>query len=236
LRRPGFSLLESLICLSLFLFIFLSALQIFTITRDQFGKLRDKHESEQAVLTALEKIRLDLQESGRGLTIPSRLGLLTTLEAGGGHMTLIQADSEYSTPTNLAAGQNRITLSRAPDLRKNHRLCLFNRTQGEVREVLRIQGKDCILKEPLQYSYSAENTTLIKLKKTAYYLDANNHILRRKVNAAPAQPMLEDTAVFLPEFNPGSNLIRIQLSLIKKKENIYVMSFYPKNISLAGQM
>lgn len=234
LRRHGFSLLESLICMSLFLFIFTAALQFFKISRHQFEKLRIKHESDEAIFTALEKFRLDLQETGRGLVLPQHLGLLTFVEIDDGILTLIQADAPYQTSFNLSAGQTRITLNRTSGLRRNHKLCFFNRAQGEIRKVLRIEGKDCILQNPIQYAYSAADISIIQLKEIAYYLDERRETLRRKVNSAPAQPLLEDTAFFLPEYDAAANLGRIQLALIYKEEKIYALSFFSKNSALAG--
>ncbi len=233
MKRQGFSLLESLICMSLFLFIFTAALQFFKISRHQFEKLRTKHETGQAVSAALEKIRLDLQETGRGLVLPQHAGLLTCVEINNGILTLIQTGTSYQTSSNLTAGQTRITLNRTSGLRRNHKLCFFNRVQGEIQEVLRTEGKDCILQNPIQSAYFAADVSIVQLKEIAYYLDERRHILRRKVNNAPAQPLLEDTAFFLPEYEAASNLVKIQLALIYKEEKIYALSIFPKNTALA---
>lgn len=233
MRRPGFSLLESLICMSLFLFVFTAAVQFFSMSRDQFEKLRAKHETDEAVLTALEKIKLDLQETGRGLVIPQHAGLLTCVEIDSRILTLIQPDASYQTSSNLTAGQTRITLNRTSELRRNHKLCIFDRVRGEIRKVLRTDGKDCILENPIQYAYSAADVSIIQLKEIVYYLDERRYILRRKVNNAPAQPLLENTAFFLPEYDAASNLVKIRLSLIYKEEKIYALSIYPKNTALA---
>jgi type II secretory pathway pseudopilin PulG len=233
LRRPGFSLLESLICMSLFLFIFMAAVQFFSMSRDQFEKLRNGHETGQAVSTALEKIRLDLQETGRGLVMPQHFDLMTCIDVDDGSLALIQRDTSYRASFNLTNGQTRVTLNRTSGLRRNHKLCFFNRVQGEIRTVLRIEGKDCILQNPIQYGYSAGDVSIIQLKEINYYLDERSHILRRKVNNAPAQPLLEDTAFFLPEYDAASNLAKIRLALIYKEEKIYALSIYPKNTSLS---
>jgi hypothetical protein len=219
--------------MSLFLFVFTAAVQFFSMSRDQFEKLRAKHKSDEAVLTALEKIKLDLQETGRRLVIPQRAGLLTCMEIDSGVLTLIHTDASYQTSSNLTAGQTRITLNRTSGLRRNHKLIFFDRVQGEIRKVLRTDGKDCILENPIQYTYSAADVSIIQLKEIAYYLDERRHILRRKVNNAPAQPLLENTAFFLPEYDAASNLVKIRLSLIYKEENIHALSIYPKNTALA---
>lgn len=232
-RQKGFSLLESLISLGLFLFITTASLQFSVITRQQFDKLRKAQEEQEAVLTALAKIRLDIQEAGRGLKTPGALGLLTALETAGGRMTLLHGESGYQIPAGLTAGQTRITLSATTGLSKNRRLCVFSRNRGEIREILRIQGKDCILKNPLLHSYSAAGSDVVPLKEIVYYLDARTSVLRRKVNSAPAQPLLEDAALFIPEFDSEANLVQVRLSLLNKEEKIYEIFFYPKNTTPA---
>ena len=231
--KRGFSLLECLVSMSLFLFVLTASVQFYLITRNQFIKLKDAREEQEAVAASLEKIRMDLREAGRGLKTPVLLGLLSCLETDGGKMTLVQSQSFHAARSDLFAGQTRIPLLSTTALRKNRRVCIFNRTHGEMREILRIEGKDCILKNPLQHPYPAAEVSAVQIKKIAYYLDTGRNILRRKVNAAPAQPLLENTSLFLPEFNMQKNLVRIRLALMNKEEKIHETSFYPKNTSFS---
>ena len=60
----GFSLIESLISLSLFLIIVLTCFELFGITRDTFLKLKNNEEAREAVLAALDKIRTDILAGG----------------------------------------------------------------------------------------------------------------------------------------------------------------------------
>jgi type II secretory pathway pseudopilin PulG len=76
--EAGFSLIESLLSLSLFLIIFLSSLEFFGFTRDIFLKLKTKQEVKEAALATLDKMRFDLLKAGLGLQQPISLGVCLT--------------------------------------------------------------------------------------------------------------------------------------------------------------
>ena len=70
--KKGFSLIECLISLSLFLIIVLACLEFFGKTRNIFFKLKENKEAREGVLAALGKIRTDLNQGGAGLIDPAQ--------------------------------------------------------------------------------------------------------------------------------------------------------------------
>ncbi|MFB0564512.1 MAG: hypothetical protein ACETWK_02400, partial [Candidatus Aminicenantaceae bacterium] len=59
------------------------------------------------------------------------------------------------------------------------------------------------------------------------------HILRRKVNNSPSQPLLEDVISFEIIYGGTLHTINLSLALKSEKETRYEMSVFPKNVALA---
>ncbi|MEW5901113.1 MAG: prepilin-type N-terminal cleavage/methylation domain-containing protein [Acidobacteriota bacterium] len=69
MEKNGFSLLETLIALALSLLVLLAAFEFLGITRSLFFKLKKAQEQNQAIQTALIKLRIDLLRAGFGLEV-----------------------------------------------------------------------------------------------------------------------------------------------------------------------
>ena len=60
--------------------------------------------------------------------------------------------------------------------------------------------------------------------------------MRRKVNASPAQPLLEDVASFEFEYSKDDNLVRLNLALKAEEEKKYETIVFPKNVAMAPNL
>lgn len=235
-KKPnqGFSLIESLISLTLFLLLVLSSLEFFVLARDHFFQLKDDQEANAAAYSALDKIRKDILEAGLGLLIPSHLGVLEPLSEKNGALILLSKEKKFSLLENLTSGQPDIPLQNAKYIKKNRELCVFSPFNGEVKSVSTEGQEYLALSAPLDFSYSRENTSVALLKKVSFFLDEDKHILRRRVNNGPAQPLLEDIASFGFVYEKASNLVKLSLSLKTNKEKMHEISVFPKNTALVS--
>ncbi len=231
--QNGFSLIECLISLSLFLIIVLSCLEFFTRTRNLFFKLKEKEEDREAVLAALDKIRTDLHKGGAGLSDPVRLGILEGISEDSGTLIILSKEKELSLCNNLVEGQTRILLESTSGLKKGREICIFDSLNGEVLSISSVDEESIVLSSPLNFSFIKEKASIILVKKISFYLDEKKPILRRKVNSSPAQPLLEDTASFDFDRDKAANLVKLRLQLKTKEEKFYEISVFPKNAALA---
>ncbi len=69
-RTAGFSLIESLTALTLFLFIILAGIEIFGSARRTLALLEEAQSDEESVAAALDRIRSDVRRAGCGLSGP----------------------------------------------------------------------------------------------------------------------------------------------------------------------
>ncbi len=222
-----------MIALGLSLLVVVAAFEFLGITRSLFSKVKDAQENSQAVQAALLKLRIDLIRAGFGLAEPLRAGVIEGIEIGQNSFTVLSLDDALILAADVVSGEKRIPLDKVSGLSRGRRVCLAEEDRAEAHTVSALDGHAVILTEPLETSYSAAAGRLLLLEEVRYYLDAGSGNLRRKVNASPAQPMLDDTSFFVPLYERETNLFRIRLASNASQERIYEFSIFPKNLGLS---
>lgn len=232
--EAGFSLIESLLSLFLYLIIVLSSLEFFGFTRNIFLKLKTKQEVKEAALATLDKMRFDLLKAGLGLQQPISLGVLDGITESEDTLIIISKEKTFTPLGDLAAGQTIIQFSSTSKLKKGRKVCVFDSTKGEVKSISSVDKESIVLSSPLNFSSLKEETSVFLLREVSFFLDKNKHILRRKVNTSSAQPLLEEVGLFDFHYEKATNLVRLSLSFATNKEKAYETSVFPKNIALAS--
>jgi type II secretory pathway pseudopilin PulG len=231
--EKGFSLIESLLSLSLFLVIVLSSLEVFGWTRTIFFKVKNKEEAKEAAQAALDKMRTDILAGGSGLIHPIHLGILEGISESEGTLTILSKEEVLTSAGDLVTGQTRIELDSTSSLKKGRDICIFDSLKGEIKSISSVEKGSIILSSALESSYSRDRTSLFLLQKVSLFLDEKTDVLRRKVNSSPAQPLAEDTAFFSFDYDRASSLVRLRLSLEPNKEKYYETTVFAKNVALA---
>lgn len=231
--RKGFSLIESLISLTLCSILVLGSLEFFNLAKVHYFKLKEEHEIHEAVFAALNKMRIDFEEAGYGLLSPVQLGVCSGIIEEGGKITVLSREVNLILSQNLVSGQTRIELPMTSDIKKNRKLCIHDSSRGEILTISSVDAQGIILSSPLSYAYSYQNSTLSLLKTTTYYLDEASKIIRRKVNTSSPQPLLDDTQSLDWSYDETTNLVQISLVLIDREDIRYEISILPKNLELA---
>jgi len=229
--RRGFSLLESLISLTVFCIVILAGFESFGTARYVFFKLRDAQESRMAALAALERIRADILQAGLGLDAPLRLGLVEGIIADGDAGVFVSAETSVS----ISAGQAAVFAPNLVDFAAGRSVCVCAGAKGETAVIQGADGAGVTLSSPLAFDYPAGETRLILLRRVSIYLDAKTAVLRRKINASSAQPLLEGTASFAFEFERASSLAAVRFRLEIDREKIHEISAVAKNLALANK-
>jgi prepilin-type N-terminal cleavage/methylation domain-containing protein len=232
MKQRGFTLTEILIGLALTLFMFVAAFEFLGITKDLFTKLKDTEEDSQAAAAALEKLRIDLSQAGRGLAGPMRSASIAGLEVAGQTLILSLAEQAYPLANDVLAGQTLVPLVSVSGLGSQREVCLVEGGWSEIHTVAACGSGAVDLSEPLQASFSKTGGRLLLIEKISYFLDTSSGILRRRVNGGSAQPLLEGVEACDLSYDAAVNLAKASLSLKTSKERKYEISFFPKNIGL----
>lgn len=232
--QKGFSLIESSVALSIFLFVLLGAFQVYSSSQSHFTSLKQSQETTTCALAALDKMKTDILKSGLRLSTPAALGLLKPISKEDDILFFLSSDHCFFLEGSLIAGQTFIPLSSTQEIKEGNEICIFDDQKGEVVSILLIEENSVRLSSPLSNSYAAEETSIVLLKKICFYLDESRNILRRKVNSSPAQPLCEDVGDFYCAFDAFANLVEVKIILIPKPEKYHEIFIFPKNTALAA--
>jgi prepilin-type N-terminal cleavage/methylation domain-containing protein len=232
MRKKGFSLIELLISMTLFLIILISGVEFFAHTRGLFFKLKEAEEDSQAAYSALDRIRMDLVKGGCGLTEAMGLGLLAAVDAGPDRLTILSSEGPRSLGEDLGSGGALAILDTAEGIKKGDRVCFLEGLRGEVRGVSAVEGNALALDLPTEAGYSAASCRVLPIERVSYYLGTQDRVVRRQVNSSPAQPLIEDVGDFRYSYDLPSNLASVTIGISTHKEKIYGILVFPKNAGL----
>lgn len=233
-KKKGFSLIESLISLCLFSLILIFTVDVFSTTQSHFSQLKQEEENCMAVFSALDKMRLDIMEGGRDLITPIKLRLVEGIKVDEHSLIMLSKKTVFRPLQNLVSGQTKINSKSSSQAKKGQKICIHDGKKGEIKTISNLTSNTLILSSPLSYSYEQSETSLILLRQVSLYLDKKKNILRRKVNSAPAQPLLEEVNRFWFEYKKEKNLLSVGVSLNTDQEKKYEKTIFPKNEALAG--
>jgi len=229
----GFSLIESLISLSLSTIIVLACLEFFSHTRVLFTKIKEKFESTESIYFTFDRIRIDLQCGGQGLLTPINLGVLEPINISADQLAIFSREKKIELKDDLFPGQTHIQLEDIKGLKKNRILCIFDSQQGEMKNIAGVDSTGISLSTQLKNHYQLDSTTALLIRTISIYMDKESHILRRKINNSPAQPLLENTLKFKC-FYEGKKLIYFRIYMKNEEDKFYEINFVPKNSSFAS--
>ncbi len=233
MRDRGFTLVECLIGLALSLIVVTAGLGSFMRIQRDFLRLEEREVSGQAALTAVDRMRIDLLHAGLGLVEESRLGIVEPVLATETELRTVSLERTLAPAAEPGAGDTRLILVSAAGVAAGRAISLRAGTAGEVRTVVRVEGTAVVLDSPLAASYPSANATLSLLENVAFYVDARAGILRRRVNASAAQPLLEDVAAAAWSHDPETGLVRIRIELAVEGAHPHGTTVFLKNAALA---
>ena len=235
-HKRGISFIETLLSMTLFLFIIMGVLEVFSLSRDHFLEIKTSQEANTAAYSSLDKIKADLQQCGKGFTEISFLDIVSPLEVENNILTCRNVEKRFPLKNPLTAGQTRISLLDISDFKKGKELYFAGTAFGEIKTIVSVDSTGITLSSSLINSYTVDISELNLLNKISFYLDKNKKVLRRKVNSSPAQPLCEDVASFECFYSSDTNLVNIRLSLTQNPEKFYEISIFPKNTALYGSL
>ncbi|MGD0781374.1 MAG: hypothetical protein ABSA30_00795 [Candidatus Aminicenantales bacterium] len=232
-NRPGLTLFETLLSLVLFAGVVLGGFDFFARTRRLFFRLRTAQDTAERTQSALDKIRLDILEAGRGLSDPIRLEILQAVEQTSEGPVFRSSERAVALAKDATAGAFAIQVADGEDFSAGQEICLVDQSRAEIEVIRSADGPTIELTASVRADFPAADTTVILVRRVDYPWPAVDGVLRRKVNAASAQPLLEDVAAFRCEYDRSANLARIGIRPAADPENEYAVTIFPKNAALA---
>jgi type II secretory pathway pseudopilin PulG len=233
MKRPGFTLIEALIGMALSLLIMTAGLEFFILAEKSFLRLKAREEAGQSALAALDRIRIDLLHAGAGLAAETRLGLVAPVETAGEELRTASLERPLLLAADAQPGDTRLALVSSTGLAAGRRIVLRLKATGEVRTVARVEPGAVLIDAPLGRGYARSGSALSLLELVAYFRDGATGVLRRRANASPAQPLLENTAAAAWTFEEAGPLVRVRLELDIQGAHPHEATIFIKNLALA---
>jgi prepilin-type N-terminal cleavage/methylation domain-containing protein len=235
LRRRGFTLIECLVGLALSLVVVTAGLQFFGSAQKLFLRLKEREESGQAALSAVDRMRIDLLHAGRGLAEETALGLVVPVRASDAELRTVSLEKSLVLAADAAAGGSRLILESTADIAAGQAVSLRDGPTGEIRTIAAIEGATVVLDAPLGAGYAAATAVLALLENVVYFRDGTTRALRRRVNASPAQPLLDDTTSVSWSHDPEARLVTVRIEIAAEGATSYGTTVFLKNPALAGK-
>lgn len=233
MRRPGLTLLESLLGMALSLLVMAAGFEFFGLAHKVFARVKAGEEAAHGALAAVDRMRIDLLHAGRGLVAEMELGLVAAVEADAATLRAVSLERALDLAAEARPGDTRVLLASAADIVPGREIVFSDGLGGEVRAVAAIETGAVVLREPLAGAYSPATAALSLLDRVAYFLDAPAAVLRRRANASPAQPLLEGVAAAAWSHDPEARLVRLRLELTVEGAHPHEATVFLKNPSLA---
>jgi len=233
MRGRGFTLIECLLGLALSLFVITAGLEFYARAHKAFSRLKAREEAGQAALAALDRMRIDLLHAGRGLVPEIGLGLVEAAEATAGELRATSLERMLALAAGAGAGDTRLALVSTAGIAAGQRIALRDGAAGEVRTITGVEPGAVVVDAPLERGYPPASAVLSLLESVAYFLDGPSRVLRRRVNASPAQPLLEDTAAAAWALDPAALVVRIRIEPGTEGAHPHEATVFLKNPALA---
>ena len=232
MRERGFTLVECLMALAISTLVVCAALEFFTAAGKRFFALKEEEERRQDAMAALDKVRIDAIRAGQGLAVPVSLGLLEAVTQEEDGLSIVLEEGSYVLASGVAAGTTRVPLTRTTGLAAGREICLCGGIRGEVATITAVEPGNVTLANPLASGYEPSAPALL-LEKVRISFDAAQSVLRRKVNAGGAQPLLEGFGRVELRWDEAANLVRVALARTLEGGDVYEITICPKNPALA---
>lgn len=235
MSRRGFTLVECLVGLALSLVVVTAGLQFFGSAQMLFLRLKEREEAGQSALSAVDRMRIDLLHAGQGLAEETVLGLVVPVLASEAELRTVRLEKNLRLVADAAAGESRLLLESTADIAAGQAVSLRDGPTGETRTIAAIAGSAVVLDSPLGAGYAAATSVLALLESVAYFRDVTTRVLRRRVNASPAQPLLDDTASVSWSHDSEARLVTVRIEIAAEGATSYGTTVFLKNPALAGR-
>jgi prepilin-type N-terminal cleavage/methylation domain-containing protein len=231
--KAGFSLMESLIALTLFLVLFLAGIDVFSSARKTLAKLGEAQMTEENISAAIDRIRADVRNAGRGLAGPPGDEIAKSLEAVGDSLIIRSGEISAVLMADAAAGQNSLQVADGRSFPAGRTICIMDESKGEAAVIAEAGPNSLNLASPLGRAYGRVGTSIVLVREISIYMDAPRRVLRRKADSGTGQPLLEDARSFTFRIGPPYPVVDIAVSSWLGKGEIHGTSVHARNAALA---
>lgn len=211
--EKGISLVETIISLTLSLFILLLTSMFVDFVRKESSKEKENMEDLQELCTGIDRVRFELRRCGLGLSPLWEKENFEIFKLSDNSINLRRANKKSPITVKSFKGEKKIVVEKPEIFKEGREVIITDFLKFEWKKILKIENGVLELEEALENDYS-EDAEVIQINCVSFKYDSKKKILRMSQNSGPYQPLIEK--IENCSFKKDGNIIVLSLLFNKK--------------------
>lgn len=188
--EKGFSLIETIISLTISLFVLFSTSMFVDFVRKESSKEKEKMEDLQELYTGVDRIRFELRRSGLGLYPLWEKDNFKIFELSDNYIGLRRANKKSFILEKSFKGERKIIVEKPEIFKERREIIITDFLNFEWNRIVKIENKVLELERGLENDY-LDGSKVIQINFISFKYDSKKKILRMSQNSGPYQPLIE---------------------------------------------
>lgn len=211
--EKGFSLIETIISLTLSLFILLFTSLFVDFVRKESLRGKKEMKNLQEFYSGIDRIGYEIKGCGLGLSHLWETEKYKIFQILDDTLFLRRGDGKTFLSDKAFRGEKRICVNEPFKFKEGREVIVTDFLKFENQKITKKEGNILILSEALKNNYS-ERSLAIQINCVSFKYDGRKKILRMSQNSGPYQPLIENIEGC--SFKKEGNSIILKVSFDKK--------------------
>ncbi|MGQ9619017.1 MAG: hypothetical protein ACUVUG_08685 [Candidatus Aminicenantia bacterium] len=189
--EKGISLTETIISLTLSLFVLFSSSIFVSSIKKEILKGKEQIESLQELYSAIDRISYEIKRCGIGLSKEWEMDEFKIFEIYNERINLRRFDEDSLIKEECSKGEKNIQVEEPFKFKEGREIIITDFLNFDFNEISEIKNDEIILKDYLKNDYE-EGSKIIQINFVSLKFDKSKKILRMSQNSGPFQPIVEN--------------------------------------------
>ncbi len=188
--EKGFSLTETIISMTLSLFIlFFTSLFVDFVRKESF-KGKEEMEDLQEIYSGIDRLGYEIKRCGIGLSLSWENNDFKILSISEDSISLRRGNGKSLLKERVFKGEKRIIVEEPFLFKEGREVIITNKIRFERNKILKIEKDEIRLSDGLENEYP-EGAEVIQINFISFKYDSGKKVLRMSQNSGPYQPFIE---------------------------------------------
>ncbi len=212
--EKGFSLMETIISMTLSLFILLFTSLFVDFVRKESLKGKEEMEDLQEIYSGIDRLGYEIKRCGIGLSLLWEKEDYKILSISENSISLRRGNGKSFLKERAFKGEKRIIVEEPFLFKERREVIITNKIRFENNKILKIKKHEIRLSDSLEDDYP-EGAEVIQINFISFKYDMGKKVLRMSQNSGSYQPLIE----------------RIENCTFKKDGKIIILNFLSRKKS-----
>lgn len=212
--NEGFSLLEFMIAMTISLMLLTLIVGQASLLGQRSPRIIDSQERLEALFSTIDFFKSDINACGKRLQEAQVFLGILCFDTAPHKLTIRIGTASETLGEGLNSRQQTLDLALSDEFGSGREVLIYDPASKryEWSRILEKRKKSLGLENPLKQDYMP-GSRIVAIKTISYQHDAGKQILYRKIDRAPAQPMLEQVGDFYFSFFQDTASLLYQIKL-----------------------